>query len=381
MKDSPKPKARYSHAPIPEWNSRTLPGPTRREFIRRAAGASVTLAASTLTAWADHHGHSTATVLPAAQPLSAQNSNPHEIRVLTLLGRPLALVVADSHGLFAKHGVEVVTENLPNSDVLRASLAAGKGDLAYLAVDNAVAMVELTGADIVIVMGGEGSQNELIAQPGFKSVIDFRGKTLIVDATNTAYALQMKKILLLNGLQVGRDYEMKPVGATPQRLIAMRENKDYAGSMLGPPTSILAKGGGFVSLGTVQDLIGPYQAAGYFTLRKWAQEHREALTSYLAASIEAQRWLMAPANKQDVIDLLVKESHLAPDVAGETYDSYMTHPGGYEKDANLDLDGFKNVLKLRAEVEGQWGGHPPAPEKYYDPSYYHSALNELKEKK
>ena len=44
----------------------------------------------------------------------------------------------------------------------------------------------------------------------------------------------------------------------------------------------------------------------------------------------------------------------------------------------VDLDGFKNVLKLRAEVEGQWGGYPPAPEKYYDSSYYFGALAKLK---
>jgi hypothetical protein len=36
------------------------------------------------------------------------------------------------------------------------------------------------------------------------------------------------------------------------------------------------------------------------------------------------------------------------------------------------------VLKLRAEVEGQWGGHPPSPEKYYDPAYYNRALSMLK---
>jgi hypothetical protein len=35
---------------------------------------------------------------------------------------------------------------------------------------------------------------------------------------------------------------------------------------------------------------------------------------------------------------------------------------------------FKNVLKLRAEIEGQWGGKPPAPDKYIDLSYYNKAL-------
>jgi len=207
----------------------------------------------------------------------AENPSAIKIHLLTLLGRPLAVAIAEAQGLFRKYGVEVETENLPNSDILRANLAVGKGDFAYLAVDNAVAMVELAGADVIIVMGGEGSQNELIAQPGIKSIGDLRGGILIVDAPNTAYALQMKKILLLSGMQVNRDYQMKPVGATPQRLIAMREHKEYAGSMLGPPTSFLAKREGFVGLGSVPDLIGPYQAAGYFTLRKWAQEHRGAL--------------------------------------------------------------------------------------------------------
>jgi ABC-type nitrate/sulfonate/bicarbonate transport system substrate-binding protein len=308
----------------------------------------------------------------------AENPSATKIHLLTLLGRPLAVAVAEAHGFLAKYGVEVETENLPNSDVLRANLAVGKGDLAYLAVDNAVAMVELAGADVIIVMGGEGSQNELIAQPAIKSIRDLRGGILIVDAPNTAYALQMKKILLLNGMQVDRDYQMKPVGATPQRLIAMREHKDYAGSMLGPPTSILAKREGFVGLGSVPDLIGPYQAAGYFTVRKWAQEHRGALVGYLAAMVEAQRWLMAPANKPEILELMMKESHLPPDAAVETYESSMIRPGGYAPDARFDLEGFKNVLKLRAEVEGQWGGHPPPPEKYYDPSYYGAALAKLK---
>ncbi len=312
-----------------------------------------------------------------ASAAPSQEVTPRKIRVLTLLGRPLQITVAETRGFFAKYGVAVETDNSSSSDELRAKLTAGKGDVAYAAVDNAVAMVELAKADVVIVAGGEGSQNELIAQADIKSIKDLRGKTLIVDAPNTAYALQMKKILLLNGLTQA-DYEIKPYGVTPLRLTAMREHKEFAGSMLGPPASILAKRSGLVSLGSVQDLIGPYQAAGNWAQRKWAQEHRDPLVGYLAAFIEAQRWLMEPGNRDQVIALLIKESHLPADVAAETYILSMTRPGGYEKDARLDLDGFTNVLKLRAEIEGQWGGHPPAPQKYYEASYFDTALAKLK---
>jgi ABC-type nitrate/sulfonate/bicarbonate transport system substrate-binding protein len=308
----------------------------------------------------------------------AQTTTPQQIHVLTLLGRPIQFVVADKQGLFTKYGLEVINDNKKNSDELRADLAAGKGDVAYLAVDNAVALVELAHQDVVIVMGGEGSQNELIAQKDVKSIADLRGKTLIVDAPNTAYALQMKKILSLSGLTAGKDYEIKPFGATPQRLIAMREQKDFAGSMLGPPVSLVAKKEGFVSLGSVQQLIGPYQAAGVFSQRAWAKDHRDLLIAFLSACIEAQRWLLNPANKQQVIELLAAQYHLAPEIAAEDYEISMTHPGGFAKDAQFDLHGFENVLKLRAEVEDQWGGHPPSPDKYYDPAYYQAALMKAK---
>ena len=316
--------------------------------------------------------------LAAVSSTQAQSPSPQKIRAITLLGRPLQFVVADKQGLFVKYGLEVENTNKANSEEVRGDLAAGKGDIVYLALDNAVAMVELAKADAVIVMGGEGSQNELIAQPEIKSIKDLRGKTLIVDAVNTAYALQMKKILSSNGLEAGRDYEMKAYGATPARLIAMREHKEFAGSMLGPPASITAKREGFVSLGTVQDLIGPYQASGFFTMRPWAKDHRDTLVAFLAACIEAQRWILAPENKSQVLELFTAQYKLAPEAAAQTYDSLMTRPGGYSKDALLDDAGFKNVLKLRAEVEGQWGGHPPSPEKYYDPAYYQSALAKLK---
>ena len=87
---------------------------------------------------------------------------------------------------------------------------------------------------------------------------------------------------------------------------------------------------------------------------------------------------MAPANKNEVLALLTKEAHLAPEVAAETYESSMTKPGGLAKEAAFDLAGFQNVLKLRAEIEGSWGGHPPAPGKYYDPLFYEGALAKLK---
>jgi hypothetical protein len=56
----------------------------------------------------------------------------------------------------------------------------------------------------------------------------------------------------------------------------------------------------------------------------------------------------------------------------------MAEPGfGFARDAKFDLAGFKNVLALRAEVEG---GKPTDPQRYIDLSYYDQAMKMVHDK-
>src|SRR6202165_905931 len=86
----------------------------------------------------------------------AQAPGLQKIRLTSLPGRPLPVVAAEMNGTFAKFGIEVEVNPAPNSDAMRAALAEAKAVIAHAGVDHSVAMVELTGADVVIVMGGGG---------------------------------------------------------------------------------------------------------------------------------------------------------------------------------------------------------------------------------
>ncbi len=308
----------------------------------------------------------------------ARGADPVPLRVRVFPGvQNLPLFAGQAKGFFAKHGVQVDLQFTPNSQALRDGLAVGAFEVAHAAVDNAVAMVETAGVDIVVVIGGDGSLNQLFVQPEIRSVADLRGKTVIVDAPNTAYALQLTKILLVHGLRAGQDYTVKPVGGTFQRVGAMRENKEYAASMLNPPFSIIGERDGLRSLGLAVTMLGPYQATAGFVLRSWAQANGATLERYIRGYVEALRWVLAPANREETIALLAERLKLAPDVAALTYAQAVDPTGGLTPDARLELEGFRNVLALRAELEGQWGGRPPAPERYYDPQYYRRALATL----
>jgi len=289
----------------------------------------------------------------------------------------LAIFIGLERGIFAKHGLKVELQNTPNSQEQRAGLAEGKFEIAHAAIDNAVAMVETAGRDTIIVMGGDASMNEFMVRPEISSIADIKGKVVAVDAPNTAYALAAKKILKNNGLIEGRDYTVRPVGGTMLRSQAMATNPELVAGMVNLPFSITIREKGLKSLGRQRDLLGPYQATGAFVMRPWAQANADVLERYLAAYVESVRIAMDPANKTEAAAALVKRLKLDPKVAEQTVDQLMIPGFGLAPDARFDMEGFRTVLALRAEIEGQWGGKAPAPDKYIDLGYYERAVKRL----
>jgi ABC-type nitrate/sulfonate/bicarbonate transport system substrate-binding protein len=294
------------------------------------------------------------------------------VRVNTFpTARSLPFFVGIEKRLFARHGIRLEVEFTGSSKAQREGLAAGKFEVVHSAVDNAVAMVEVAKVDVVIVSGGDGGTNEFIIQKSLNSYEDVRGKALVTDAPNTAYAVQAKKILLQHGLKDGVDYRINAVGAGPFRLKAMLAGGDNAAAIMNLPFSAQVIEAGLKSMGRTTDLLGPYQAGGAFVLRSWAKANAEVLQRYLAGYIESLRWVLDTSHRDEAITLLMSKRNLSRSLATRSYD-LMIEPGfGFNPDAKLSVEGFNNVLKLRQEIEG---GAAPDPAKYLDLSYYDRAL-------
>jgi NMT1/THI5 like len=200
----------------------------------------------------------------------------------------LPLFAAQQKGFFAKHSLAVDQRIAPNSQELREGLAQGRYQLVHTAVDNAIAMAEQAKVDIVVVMGGDNGWNDFIVQPEINGYGDLRGKTVVVDAPDTAFAFQLYQ--MLKGL----------------------------------------------------------------------------------------RWVMLPSNRNESIAMLANGLNISQDMAERSCAVAVDPQNGFARDAKIDMAGLRNVLKLRAQLHGDWGGTPPAPEQYLDLSYYDRALAQLK---
>lgn len=287
----------------------------------------------------------------------------------------LPLFVGQAQGFFARRGLAVEILNTPNSDVLRNGLAAGDHQLVVAGVDNAVAMAE-AGHDIGILIGGDSAFNSFFVKPEIQGWADLRGRTLIVDAPNTAYAVAGYRMLELNGLPRG-SYTVKPTGGTFARYELMLRDPEAHASMLNPPFSLQAQDNGLRKLADLTEVLGPYLGNAGWAMRSWARANPDVVTRYLAAYVEGIRFMLAPANADATTGIIAERLRLSPDLARRNL-ALLTDPrGGSAPDGRFDLEGFRNVLKIRAEVLGNWGGTPPAPDRYLDLGYWERAVASL----
>ena len=283
------------------------------------------------------------------------------------------IYAAEHKGFFVKNGLTIDLVYTPNSRVQRNGLAKGDYQIIQTAADNCVAMVELDKADAIIVAGGDNGFNHIIVQPEINQLSDLRGKTVVVDAPNTAFALLLYKALKDSGLNKC-DYKVNSVGGTGERLATMTADKTNVAAIMGLPFIFSATVAGLKDMGSAYRSVGAYQSDSAVVMREWATGNRDILVRYIKSIVEGRRWLLDPANKAEAIGLLADKAKVPLDMAAKSYAMLSEPDGSYAKDAKFDLPGFQNVLKLRAEIEGQWGGNPPSPEKYVDLSYYDQAI-------
>jgi ABC-type nitrate/sulfonate/bicarbonate transport system substrate-binding protein len=303
----------------------------------------------------------------------------HDIlRVVVFEGvQNLPIYAAQEQGYFARHGLDVHLTFTPNSWTLRDGLAAGTFDVAHTAVDNAIAMITLAGADVTVVLGGDPGFNAVITQDDVPSLASLRGERVLVDAKNTAFALVLYKVMAQSGL-AREDYRIESVGATPLRLQRMLQDRSARAAIMNLPYRIQAARSGLRVLAEATDIVGPYLSTAAFVMRPWAQANRELLVRYIAAYLQGLRWALDVGHEALAAAMLARRLSLSDDVARECL-AMVTATGsaGLSSEGVVDLVGLANVLRLRAEIEGQWGGVQPDPTGFVDDSYRAAALARL----
>ena len=225
--------------------------------------------------------------------------------------------------------------------------------------------------DFFAFMGATQVELAFVVSPDIATYEDLRGKSLALDALSTGFAFVLYEMLEKNGL-TKKDYEMIPVGATPQRWESVKAGT-HAGTLTIEPFTSIAKNQSFKVLDTSSNLLDAYQGGSFAASRAWAAANPDVLKAFIKGYLEGLDWTLDPANREEATKILLERMpEIKPPVAGAVMNSLLSPRSGLTPKGAMLMEGVGKVLELRSKYGS--GGQLSNPERYIDLSYYNEAL-------
>jgi len=222
-------------------------------------------------------------------------------------------------------------------------------------------------------MGATQIELAFVVAPDIASYADLKGKSLALDALSTGFAFVLYEMLKRGGLERG-DYDMVPVGATPQRWETVKAGT-HAGTLTIEPFTSIARNQGFRVLDTSSNLFDSYQGGSFAASRQWAAAHPEPIKGFIRGYLESLNWTLRADNREEATNILLERMpEIKPPVAAAVMNSLLSPKSGLTPKAAILMDGVRTVLDLRSRYGG--GRALNDPNRYIDLSYYNEVAHE-----
>jgi ABC-type nitrate/sulfonate/bicarbonate transport system substrate-binding protein len=227
------------------------------------------------------------------------------------------------------------------------ALVGGSVDFAEAAMD-AVARAAEQGGDLVAIGGNINRPPYALAvRQGVTSYADLKGKKFAVTDLRGGSTVVLKLLLQANGLRED-DYDLQPLGGTPNRYAALA-NGVVDAAILAQPADFKAVDEGYRILGYTTDQ--DFQFTTYTIRRSWGQQHPDQVRRFLHAMLAAHRWLHDPANRDQAVELGMVAFRSSRSEVERTWDLYFQQNAGRVQPRNVELNlpGADVVIRTLAE--------------------------------
>jgi ABC-type nitrate/sulfonate/bicarbonate transport system substrate-binding protein len=274
------------------------------------------------------------------------------------LGIFSANVVADwaqQNGVFAAHGLDVEQLPVASSPAQFRSLVAGEYDAVLTSPDNVATYVLNDGnplggrLDLQILRAVDrGGRLSLVGGVGTERIEDLAGKRFGVDVPTSGFAYVGFALLRRAGLEAGRDYEVVTAGSTPRRRQLLAEGA-FEATLLNAGHEARAQRAGATVLGGVGDVVRPYLGT---VLATRGDGDTDAVRALLAAWDDAERSVLDPGRRDEVLALLSRQPDTDAGIAEQMYATLLDADHGLCPGGEVEPAALEAVLRLRADMGG-----------------------------
>ena len=229
--------------------------------------------------------------------------------------------VAEEKGSFRQEGVAPDVVYVGNVANTVQQLVGGTFDVAISTFDTAVrAIVKGGGATIIGGMTVKYPYNVMTA-PNVRKAADLKGRTIILPFPKDLLTSIWNRWLREQGLQPGAVEQIYD-GATPNRYNALIAGAAQA-AMLNQPFDFRAAEQGYGKLLDTGSYAKDFGFLAILARPQWARDNPDTAQALLRALSTATDWLYDPANRDEAIAILARQSRVDPTIAAQTYDYYI----------------------------------------------------------
>src|SRR6266581_6492342 len=234
--------------------------------------------------------------------LGAQTRTKMVVGYASMSSVATTLWVAQEKGFFAKNGIDVQTVFIPGSPTLIATINTGDVHLAYTG-GTATLGAAVGGLDMKIVAAFSNFiQTDLVVRPEIKTPADLKGKRIGVTSIGGTGWMSAMLGMQQIGLNPERD-KISLAAFGDQRVISQAlETGTIQGGALAGVFSRRLKRSGYNFLGEVEKiaLVG----TAVVVKADYLAAHQAIVRSALRALLEGQGYLLNPANKAAVMEIM-----------------------------------------------------------------------------
>jgi ABC-type nitrate/sulfonate/bicarbonate transport system substrate-binding protein len=288
------------------------------------------------------------------------------------LAESVPLKIAIDKGMFKKQGLALNFVMLPGGVHNVEALDSRKADIAISATNDLVtAVMRDKDVAVAIVGGPENPIYSVVAEPDIKTFDDLKGKAVAVSLPGDIISIATKDILDKHGF-TDTDYVPKVLISTKLRAQCLASGACPAAT-ISEPFNIELENKGYHELATSHDVIQNLQYTVYAVLPSWAKAHKAIVVRFAKAMGEADAYAFDPANKDEVISMLMSMTGANKDVSTQIYHTFFeVDEGVLPRHAQINVSGVSEVIQLMGDG-GALDAPLPSVKRFVDLQYLRAA--------
>jgi NitT/TauT family transport system substrate-binding protein len=279
-------------------------------------------------------------------------------------------LVAQELGFFREEGLDVDWVQSGQSSKSAQQVMAGVAQFGSSSMVDSFRAIDGGGQITVFMNSLAQGIHTLVAAKSLNAVTDLKGRRVIVGGQKDITGLWWYAMARHFGINPTEDVQLLFSGSTSNRMSALLSGGVDA-AVLSPPASFQAVDQGFKDLGPVAGYLGEFPMMVYHVNKSWAAKNKDKVVAFIRAHNRAVKYMLDPANRQRVCEIMAKASGSTVEDSSRTLDLALKVngfvPTGHISEATLER--VRDTLATDGDL-----AKPLKPvTAFYDPQYAKAA--------